>query len=144
MTVQSKTVSIPAGSSFSLSVSASATFAGPHADPHVSIDQHGTVGLNAGGAGASVSDSGAIDDLGADGVSYSDGGVSATSSQTSDIGPDRVTTSITATLRPNDFDLPGGEEIIGGLAFVGGILAGIYKGVSWICNSSDVQDLCGA
>ena len=101
---------IPAGV-LDISISASASFQGQDSSSAVSIDSDGTVDLSAGGASATISPNGAIDELGISGLN------SVSYSQTQDLGLDRVTTTVSATFEPSPSD-PWGFYSAGGVVIL--------------------------
>ena len=134
--VTTKPVIIP-GPIASVKVSASASIIGPDASAYLALEEDGTVDLAIGGSTASVSPDGAMSGtvgIPGTGLSVSKYGVSATSTRTSDVGPDQVTTSVTATLEPSD-GLPPGEAAAGAGAIGGGTaLWWAAKGLSPLCT----------
>jgi hypothetical protein len=111
--------------SMAFTFSASVSVQGDHSDPRVDIDKAGnvTASVSHGAFSASFSSSGAVSgEISSHGFSWSSSGISYTSTQTEDVGPARISASITATYGPADYAPPDGDDVATAGALTGATL----------------------
>jgi hypothetical protein len=132
----SRSISIPEAYATE-TITASVTISGPKANDHVTVSTDGTVDVSVNSVDASFSPSeGADASASVGGFGASSQGLSYTSNQTRDVGPDSVTTETTMTIGPGTpsglSPTARGVVAITGTV-VGGAAAGI-KALSGLCS----------
>jgi hypothetical protein len=118
--------------SMAFTFSATVSIQGDHSDPHVDIDTAGnvTASVSHGAFSASFSSSDAVSgDISSHGFSWSSSGISYTSTQTEDVGPARISASITATYGPADDAPPDGDDVA-----TAGALTGVGLVLWWVAK----------